>query len=213
MEMPGRRSNYTLLTQIPDDPPYLHAPPNYSAAAGTGTPPQQPYYYESNSGEKNKLKSDRAAAAAAYDWDAIDQRMVSQQSRIGPTSFAGSFGLQRQSSGSSFGESSVSGDYYPPSLSNPEGVFSHFSDGGSDLRVKAAEASGRGVGSSSSYKSWAQQTEESYQLQLALALRLSSEATCAVDPNLLDPAPDESLSGASSSAGSAEAISHRFWVM
>lgn len=210
MEMPGRRSNYTLLSQVPDDTPYLH-----SAGGGTSTPPQQPYYYESNSGEKNKLKADRpsAAAAAAYDWDAIDQRMVSQQSRIGTTSFAGSFGLQRQSSGSSFGESSVSGDYYPPSLSNPEGVFSHFSDGGSDLRVKATEASGRGVGSSSSYKSWAQQTEESYQLQLALALRLSSEATCADDPNLLDPAPDESLSGVSSLAGSAEAISHRFWVM
>ncbi|KAL1541367.1 copper transport protein ctr1, variant 2 [Salvia divinorum] len=182
MGMPSRRSNYTLLTQIPDDPP------KYSAAATT----QLPYYYESHS--------------AAYDWDAIDQRMVSQKSRIGPTSFAG---LQRQSSGSSFGESSVSGDYYPPSLSNQDGVFSHFSDGGSDLRVKAEEASGRG---SSSHKSWAQQTEESYQLQLALALRLSSEATCADDPNLLDPAPDESACRPSSSPASVESISHRFWV-
>ncbi|XP_042042345.1 serine/threonine-protein kinase CTR1-like isoform X1 [Salvia splendens] len=203
MEMPGRRSNYTLLSQIPDDPPYLPAPPKFSAA----NPPPQPYYYESHSADTTKLKSDRiGGSAAAYDWDAIDQRMISQQSRIGATSFAGgSFGLQRQSSGSSFGESSISGDYYPPSLSNPEGVFSHFSDGGSDLRVKAAEASGR----SSSRKSWAQQTEESYQLQLALALRLSSEATCADDPNLLDPAPDESAYRPSSSA---DAISHRFWV-
>ncbi|KAH6798859.1 Protein kinase superfamily protein [Perilla frutescens var. frutescens] len=200
--MPGsRRSNYTLLSQIPDDPAYLQPPPKYSAAAV-----QQPYYYESNSGDKNKLKPERPAPG--YDWDVIDQRMISQQSRIGATSF----GLQRQSSGSSFGESSISGDYYAPSLSNPEGGFSHFSDGGSELRLKAAEASGRGVGSSSSYKSWAQQTEESYQLQLALALRLSSEATCADDPNLLDPAPDESGGLASSSAASAEAISHRFWV-
>lgn len=209
MEMPGRRSNYTLLSQIPDDPPYLQPPPQKYSAAPAGPTPQLPYYYESHSGD-NKLKSERPAA---YDWDVVDQRMISQQSRIGATSFAGSFGLQRQSSGSSFGESSISGDYYAPSLSNPDGVFSHFSEGGSDLRVKPAEASGRGVGSSSSYKSWAQQTEESYQLQLALALRLSSEATCADDPNLLDPAPDESVSLASSSAGSAEAISHRFWVM
>ncbi|GFZ11183.1 protein kinase superfamily protein [Actinidia rufa] len=40
-----------------------------------------------------------------------------------------------------------------------------------------------------SYRSWAQQTEESYQLQLALALRLSAEATCADDPNFLGPRP------------------------
>ncbi|XP_042014464.1 serine/threonine-protein kinase CTR1-like isoform X3 [Salvia splendens] len=200
MELPGRRSNYTLLSQIPDDPPYR---PKYSAAAAAAPP--QPYYYESHSGDKNKL-----GGATAYDRDAIDQLKVSQQqSRIGPTSFAGSFGLQRQSSGSSFGESSVSGDYYPPSLSNPDGVFNHFSDGGRDLRAKAEEASARGAGSSSSRKSWALQTEESYQLQLALALRLSSEATCADDPNLLDPAPDESACRPSSSA---EAISHRFWV-
>lgn len=48
-------------------------------------------------------------------------------------------------------------------------------------------------------------------MQLALALRLSSEATCADDPNFLDPVFDESgLRTASSS--SAETVSHRFWV-
>ncbi|KAL7133543.1 hypothetical protein ABFS83_12G147800 [Erythranthe nasuta] len=216
MEIPGRRSNYSLLSQTPDEPLYHQPPPpppqqsKYSAATG-GAVAQQPYYYEPLSAEKNKLKSERAAA---FDWDAIDQRMMQaqpQQSRIGTAAFPSSFGLQRQSSGSSFGESSISGDYYIPSLSNPEVGLSHLSDGGGELRVKAAETSGRGGGSSSSSKSWAQQTEESYQLQLALALRLSSEATSADDPNFLYPVPDESSSLASS-AGSAQAISHRFWV-
>ncbi|KAK9123972.1 hypothetical protein Sjap_013574 [Stephania japonica] len=59
-------------------------------------------------------------------------------------------------------------------------------------------------------KSWAQQTEETYQLQLALALRLSAEATCADDPNFLDAVPDESAIRDSPAAP--EALSHRFWV-
>ncbi|KAM7463833.1 hypothetical protein LguiA_031954 [Lonicera macranthoides] len=58
-----------------------------------------------------------------------------------------------------------------------------------------------------SYKSWAQQTEESYQLQLALALRLSSEAASADDPNLLlhSRIDDRTMT-------SPEVLSHRFWV-
>ncbi|KAL0410053.1 UNVERIFIED_CONTAM: Serine/threonine-protein kinase CTR1 [Sesamum latifolium] len=176
--MPGRRSNYSLLSQNPDEPFYHHPPPQQAkfSAGGGGQLAQQPLYYESNSGEKNRLKYDRAAA---FDWDAIDQRSIHaqpQQSRIGTAAFPGSLALQTQSSGSSFAEVSIGG------------------------------------GGSSSSKSWAQQTEESYQLQLALALRLSSEATCADDPNFLDPVPDESGLAASSSPASAEAISHRFWV-
>lgn len=62
----------------------------------------------------------------------------------------------------------------------------------------------------SSYKSWAQQTQESYQLQLALALRLSAEATCADDPNFLEPGTVDSPTAAGSA--SAEVLSHRFWV-
>ncbi|KAK4432529.1 Serine/threonine-protein kinase CTR1 [Sesamum alatum] len=214
MEMPSRRSNYTLLSQIPDDPLYQQPPhqqPKYSAST-SGAVTQQPYYYESHSGEKNKLKAERAGAGS-FDWDVIDQRMIQaqpQQSRIGTAAFPGSFGLQRQSSGSSFAESSISGDYYVPSLSNPDvGGLTHLSDGGGKLRMKTADALG---GGSSSSKSWAQQTEESYQLQLALALRLSSEANCADDPNFLDPVQNESASLAASSLGSAEAISHRFWI-
>ncbi|KAK9755482.1 hypothetical protein RND81_01G028700 [Saponaria officinalis] len=146
MEMPSRRSNYTLLGQIDDHP----------------TPP--------------KLSGDR----------------INGVDRVGNM-----FGLQRQSSGSSFGESSLSGDYYVPSMSVP--------------RIEGGGGGGDGGGSMSS-KSWAQQTEESYQLQLALALRLSSEAACADDPNFLDPMPEDSSSSRLSSSGTAESVSHRFWV-
>ena len=56
------------------------------------------------------------------------------------------------------------------------------------------------------FKSWAQQTEESYQLQLALALRLSSDSSSAADPYFLDSSPGDRP------AGSAVELSHRFWV-
>ncbi|KAF8006832.1 hypothetical protein BT93_K0982 [Corymbia citriodora subsp. variegata] len=184
MEMPGRRSNYTLISQFPDDQPPAGAP--------------LPYYESSLSGDH-------------------------RANRIG-NMYAP---LQRESSGSSFGESSFSGEYNAPTLStaaaNDLDMFGYGHDDvyrmggggvGGDLRLKGmdvAVAVVAGGGGSSSGKSWAQQTEESYQLQLALALRLSSEATCADDPNFLDPVPDESASR-SSSSGSAEAVSHRFWV-
>ncbi|KAA8516670.1 hypothetical protein F0562_016824 [Nyssa sinensis] len=209
MEMPGRRSNYTLLSQVPDDHHPQPPPAKLPAVAGGGPP-----YYESLSGDKNKGKNDRG-----FDWDLIEHRMIQQPSRIGTAGFPAPIGLQRQSSGSSYGESSLSGEYYVPSLSmaasDPDGlshlhdeVFKVGSGGGGESRLKAVEA---GEISSSS-KSWAQQTEESYQLQLALALRLSFEATCADDPNLLDQMPEESSSRSSSLSGSAEAMSHRFWV-
>ncbi|KAL2933570.1 Serine/threonine-protein kinase CTR1 [Bienertia sinuspersici] len=160
MEMHGRRSNYTLLSQVEDNP-------------------------TTQSSTRNM--------------------------------FTASIGLQRQSSGSSFGESSMS-DHYVPSISLPASEIDGYGylQEERDSRMRAAiEGSGGGGGGggggSSSSKSWAQQTEESYQLQLALALRLSSEAACADDPNFLDPMPDESSSRLSSS-GSAESISHRFWV-
>ncbi|XP_059646747.1 serine/threonine-protein kinase CTR1-like isoform X2 [Cornus florida] len=213
MELPGRRSNYTLLSQIPDD---HQQQPKFSAVSGG-----VPSYYESLSGDKNKGKNDRG-----FDWDLTDHRMIQQQNRIGSAAFPVSIGLQRQSSGSSFGGSSLSGDYYVPSLSmaasDPDG-FGHLHDdvfkigGGSgggvgELRFKSVEASGGGDGGSSSSKSWVQQTEESYQLQLALALRLSSQGTCADDPNFLNPVLDESTSRSLPLSASAEAMSHRFWV-
>ncbi|KAJ0781336.1 putative protein kinase TKL-CTR1-DRK-2 family [Helianthus annuus] len=217
MTMPsGRRTNYTLLTQIPDDDP----PSMFSAATAIATAGYDGSHH-SHSGEK-KRNNDRSG----FDWDLMtfsDNRMQQNRQSPFPPSISG---LQRQSSGSSYGESSISGDYFVPSLSatvngvggDSEG-FATVMDGGGGgggevLRLKSSEAAGGGGGSYSS-KSWAQQTEESYQLQLALALRLSSEAMCADDPNLLDTVTDEtagSRSSSGSSVTSAEALSHRFWA-
>ncbi|KAL1549343.1 copper transport protein ctr1 [Salvia divinorum] len=161
MEMPARRSNYSLLSQNPDEPFYPQPPPKVSV------------------GENNNLEYDRAAG---FGWDATDQRMIAAAP-------------QKQSSGSS-----LSGDYYVPSLSNPDVGISNLGDGVDEPREKVSFVSS---------KSWAQQTEESYQLQFALALRLLSEATCADDPNFLHPVPDEAVSIAYSSPVE---ISHRYWI-
>lgn len=112
----------------------------------------------------------------------------------------------------------MSGEYYAPTLSAAAASeidgFSYLQDDafkvGGEVRSKVVEATVV-MGGSSSGKSWAQQTEECYQLQQALALRVSSDATCADHPNFLDPLPDES-NLRSSSSNSAEAVSHRFWV-
>ncbi|KAI3696701.1 hypothetical protein L6452_29189 [Arctium lappa] len=132
-------------------------------------------------------------------------------------------GLQGQSSGSSYTESSsLSGDYFVPSSfaatssgGGDDDVYVHLPDGGDGrpLRLESTEA-GDGGGLYSSLKSWAQQTEEGYKLQLALALRLTSEATCTDDPNLLDPVLDETatLRSSTASASYAEDLSRRFWA-
>lgn len=187
MEMSARRSsNYSLLNQTPEDNPLFESP--------------------SGDGKNNRSKLERVS-----DWDSVvDHR---QGNRIG--NLYSSFGMQRQSSGSSFGESSLSGEFYAPTMSTmaPEET-DEFKFGEVRGRIPDAGAamSGGSYGKSGgSYsKSWAQQTEESYQLQLALALRLSSEATCADDPNFLDTVPHESSS--SRATCSAETVSHRFWV-
>ncbi|XP_022747277.1 serine/threonine-protein kinase CTR1-like [Durio zibethinus] len=211
MEMPGRRSNYSLLGQYPDDP--------YSVSISGAPPPySDSFSSETTSNKNSKVKSERVL----IDWDQNQSQNQSQNqqqaSRIvggggvggGGNTYASSIGLQRQSSGSSFGESSLSGDCYVPTLSTTAAneidsfVYGHdesFRHG--DFRAK--------VEGSSLGKSWAQQTEESYQLQLALALRLSSEATCANDPNFLDPVLDDSAIRTASSS-SADTVSYRFWV-
>lgn len=187
MEMPARRSNYSLLSQIPDD--------QFSSAAAPSS---------SGDGKAGRAgKSDRAA----FEWDLVADHRAAN--RIG--NVYSSIGLQRQSSGSSYGESSLSGggDFYAPTLSTAAvsdvDAFGYLHD----ERSKFSEVAPARIAGSSSGKSWAQQTEESYQLQLALALRLSSDATCADDPNFLDPVPDD---GALRLLWSAEAVSHRFWV-
>lgn len=188
MEMPGRRSDYSLLSQIPDE------------EVGTGASTS---FYDSVAAGGNVIKgrTDRV-----FDWDGSgDHRLNTQAYRIG--NLYSWIGLQRHSSGSSYDDSSLSSDYYAPTLSNPAAneinALEYIHD--DDFRVMKAVGSG-----GSSGKSWAQQTEESYQLQQALALRLSSDATCADDPNFMDPIPDEAA--LRSLSISAEAISHRFWV-
>nr|XP_043611427.1 serine/threonine-protein kinase CTR1 [Erigeron canadensis] len=105
--------------------------------------------------------------------------------------------MQRQSSvSSSFGDdqSSYSGD---------NNSYVHYM---SDDVVNNGEYYG-------CLKSWAKQTEESYQLQLALALRLSLEASCSDDPNLLDHVTDDDQNLKLRVVGeSAESLSHRFWA-
>ncbi|XP_010552989.1 PREDICTED: serine/threonine-protein kinase CTR1-like isoform X1 [Tarenaya hassleriana] len=216
MEMPGRRSNYTLLSQFPDDA---------ISVSVSGAPPPHHDYFSSdnrsaaadNRGNNSKNKADRAG----FDCDPSggDHRLNTPANRVG-NMYSSSLGLQRHSSGSSFGESSLSGEYYMPTVLSSsaneidsfgyvqeDGFMLGFAGGGGDVRLRMTAES---AGGSSSGKSWAQQTEESYQLQLALALRLSSEATCADDPNFLDPVSDESALRTSPS--SAETVSHRFWV-
>ncbi|KAJ6428839.1 hypothetical protein OIU84_020486 [Salix udensis] len=66
-------------------------------------------------------------------------------------------------------------------------------------------------GGEATSKSRAKQTEESYQLQLALALRLSSRAASADDPNFLDFNPSDNTKRGLP-PDSPESLSHRFWV-
>ncbi|KAF9676585.1 hypothetical protein SADUNF_Sadunf08G0017600 [Salix dunnii] len=66
-------------------------------------------------------------------------------------------------------------------------------------------------GGEATSKSRAKQTEESYQLQLALALRLSSRAASADDPNFLDSNPSDNTKRGLP-PDSPESLSHRFWV-
>ncbi|KAK7284919.1 hypothetical protein RJT34_19673 [Clitoria ternatea] len=195
MEIPARRSSYSLLPQTPDKKLNSTVPPPlFDSSSGDG--------------KTNKLKFDRA-----FDGDSIiDHRLVQQGNRI--SNLYSSIGLQKQSSGSSFGESSLSCEFYAPTLStvaaNEIDAFGYEDGFKFGVRGKFPGTAVVRIGGSSG-KSWAQQTEESYQLQLALALRVSSEATCADDSNFLDPMPDESALR-SSSSWSAEAVSHRFWV-
>ncbi|CAN4109538.1 unnamed protein product [Withania somnifera] len=120
----------------------------------------------------------------------IDHRMMQLQNRVCSFVVPGSIGSLRQSSDGSFGGSSVSGE-------NCMETFGCKNDG---------------CGSSPVASSWAQQTEESYQLQLALAIRLSSEATCADYSNFLYPASDVLAPRDFDSSASVETMSHRLWI-
>ncbi|XP_057499743.1 serine/threonine-protein kinase CTR1-like isoform X1 [Actinidia eriantha] len=147
MENHGRRSNYTLLTHVPDDLRHLQPPPRPSGGAAPN------YGGKTDSGSS---------------WELTDRR--------------------------------------------DSDAFSHVHGVGGEVVSTASETGvGRGHCSLPS-NSWARQTAESYQFQLALALRLSSEATCVADPNFLDHVAEESESRSLASLGSVESMSHRFWV-
>lgn len=110
-------------------------------------------------------------------------------------------------SGSSYEESStLSGDCYPPATVSTVAL-----DPLTD--VKPNEGDGRCAasisGSGSASRSWAQQAEEAYQLQLAFALRLCSQAACITESNFLDTS-DQLLH--LQPLTSAESVSHQFWV-
>ncbi|XP_066318552.1 serine/threonine-protein kinase CTR1-like isoform X5 [Miscanthus floridulus] len=106
--------------------------------------------------------------------------------------------LQRQSSGSSVG-----------------GDDGEVSSTVSSTFANAAEYRDKGDADrppSSSSKSWAQQAEEAYHLQLALALRLCSEASSAADPNFLDSSTAAAAADHLQHIASPQSLSHRFWV-
>ncbi|KAA8535212.1 hypothetical protein F0562_030215 [Nyssa sinensis] len=130
-------------------------------------------YYEFLSGEKNKGKNDRS-----FDRDLTDHRLIQQQSRVGTAAYPASIGLQRQSSRNNNGEISLSEEYYilsPLMGAGDPDAFGHLHDdvfkvgggGRGDLRFRGVEG-GWGGG-----------------------------ATCADDPNFLDPVPGESVSRSS----------------
>ena len=102
MEMPGRRSNYTLLSQQAEE--------QQQAAAA--------YYESSLSGDSKNNKLTIKQERSFVDWESDHRAIANQQqgnsNRIGLYPSSAAIGLQRQSSGSSFGESSLSGEYYPP---------------------------------------------------------------------------------------------------
>ena len=97
----------------------------------------------------------------------------------------------------------------------------YYGDGENCKSYSEMEVSSSGGGgeyeTTESLRKGAQQTEESYQLQLALAVRLSAQASCGHDPNFLVSSSHHHHHhhhhrGTLSSSVSAEALSHRFWV-
>ncbi|KAJ0736046.1 putative protein kinase TKL-CTR1-DRK-2 family [Helianthus annuus] len=144
----------------------------------------------------------------------IDHNLMQQNRHTAVTASVVEF--PRQSSGSSYAESSFSAAMSGGDHGGDCGGYVQLTDGGGDGFSGGDDGfsggdDGFSGGVYKSLKSWAQQTEEGYQLQLALALRLSSEASYGDDPDLLEPVVDESVR-ARSSVCSAEALARRFWA-
>eukprot|EP01018_Ginkgo_biloba_P001230 Gb_26546 [translate_table: standard] len=141
------------------------------------------------------------------------------RSSIGSSSYGGrglylSGGLQRQSSGSSFADSLPSSEFPLPTFSPSVSLNASDSAFFNALYDEGWRHDERRLSNSDdSSKNWAQQTEESYNLQLALALRLTAEASTTEELHLLDSHFKETNVGSGSSTWkSVEGVAHRFWV-
>eukprot|EP01018_Ginkgo_biloba_P016696 Gb_16362 [translate_table: standard] len=245
LEMPARRSNYALLSQSADpadnslqEQHHVKYTAHYSLPDRLGFDPC-PDNNNNNNNNKHSygILVDRQQPYGCHDWPPMDSGLGAEQSfgragiwpgersSAGNNSYGGgrgvcaSNGLQRQSSGSSFADSSLSSDYPLPTLSpsvslnaSDSAFFNALYEEGWKHNEGRLNKQADGGGSYSG-KNWAQQTEESYHLQLALALRLSAEATFTEDPHLLGAHCEEPRGGSGGSARKqVEAISHRFWV-
>ncbi|XP_057829880.2 serine/threonine-protein kinase CTR1 [Cryptomeria japonica] len=142
-----------------------------------------------------------------------DRNSTGSNSRVHGTS---SSGLQRQSSGSSYADSFLSGDFPLPTLSPPMSLNASDSAFINALYEEGCKYDDPRIGgkySNGSAKSWAQQTEESYNLQLTLALRLTAEASLTDELHFLvndfQGAPNNT---SIDSVKTSEGASHRFWV-
>ncbi|KAJ7553595.1 hypothetical protein O6H91_06G104600 [Diphasiastrum complanatum] len=122
--------------------------------------------------------------------------------------------LRRESSGGSFTDSLASSDCQaqlpsPSRSCNPNDItFSNVLD----EIYKQDGSRGRRGQYDDSVSSLAQQTEQSYNLQLALALRLMADAELTEEPGFLDSPFEEDGQCYSSAKRSVLATAHRFWV-
>eukprot|EP01018_Ginkgo_biloba_P040140 Gb_11687 [translate_table: standard] len=195
----------------PRDHVTVQRKPSYSSSdRGTEIEQRKPTY----------VSADHVAAVSdnGFNWPNI---WPVERSSVGSNSYGGralfpSTGLQRQSSDSSFADSFLSGDFPLPILSptvslnaSDSAFFNALYDEGckyDDTRLnKQTEGSG---------KNWAQETEESYNLQLSFALRLTAEASLTEDLHFLgeDFQKTPNVSSTGSARISVEVVSHHFWM-
>ncbi|KAJ1279356.1 hypothetical protein BS78_04G149400 [Paspalum vaginatum] len=161
------------------------SPPTATSVSNDGCSPHYPPFPASDDDEPSSF-----AAAAKLPFQ-------QPQRRSSPHRGAADWLLQqRQSSGSSVGGDDGDGEG-SSTVSSTLANAAEYRDSKGDADRPP----------SCSSKSWAQQAEEAYHLQLAFALRLCSEASSAADPHFLDSSADHLQHTASP-----QSLSHRFWV-
>eukprot|EP00249_Psilotum_nudum_P023813 c28991_g1_i1 orf=309-3122(-) len=146
-------------------------------------------------------------------WPALDLSSAGD-GNIGGCGLPVSSFLQRQSSGSSFTDSLFSSDVPLSTLSPTLSLSASDSTLFSLLREDGCKREGN-KGSrqdDGSAQSWAQHTEQTYNLQLALALRVMAAAELTEEPFLSSNRKDFGIDSYSASQSSVEATALRFWV-